>query len=340
MAWTNPPTVATGDLWTAAEQNTYLRDNENYLKQQIDEGYHPSNTSFPSSAPFGAIWFVNGKPYACMNTSGCTTSGDWEEVPAGAQAVRALFESSPPIFASDTDADNACNPCSVYFNSTLNVWRVKINGNWLSATVEDAAITTAKIADGAVTQSKLASASVSHDKLKIGNGYFSANIASSGWASVTLNEYSLLDHVYKAGGNFERLWLTSSNNSDYVPRRILHNTDSSTYTFYDYWHYITASRPPEKIIVHDLGGRVVGVWQSELEDFTNEPVVIRDKYGATQSKCVQVITTEDLSKYSLDDIRRMFDIKTAHDKEIAHFVDKHSYVRFHNKLPIMKLVRK
>ena len=35
-SWTNPATIANGDLSSASQWNTYVRDNPLYLKEQLD----------------------------------------------------------------------------------------------------------------------------------------------------------------------------------------------------------------------------------------------------------------------------------------------------------------
>lgn len=57
MAWTSPPTVATGDLLTAAMWNTYIRDNTNHLRA-LTGGADPAavNKTLLSSGAAAAVW--------------------------------------------------------------------------------------------------------------------------------------------------------------------------------------------------------------------------------------------------------------------------------------------
>lgn len=54
MAYTSVITVATGDLWTAANQNTYLRDNLTYLKSMVSANVWLSGAGGWASTTLGA----------------------------------------------------------------------------------------------------------------------------------------------------------------------------------------------------------------------------------------------------------------------------------------------
>ena len=79
MSWTDPPTVATGDRWYASDQNTYIRDNENWLKAWVDEGRIPSGTEFPSSPSVGDPFFRTDLNQLYEYTT------DWTEIPVSSR---------------------------------------------------------------------------------------------------------------------------------------------------------------------------------------------------------------------------------------------------------------
>jgi len=55
MAYTTPPTVSTGDTWTAAQHNTYLRDNFEYAVKTF-HGVLVRCTTTPATAPTAVPW--------------------------------------------------------------------------------------------------------------------------------------------------------------------------------------------------------------------------------------------------------------------------------------------
>ena len=67
------------------------------VTEDVAYGAHPSDTDFPSFAPYGALWIVNDIAYVCKNTSGCTVAADWVEVPVGAARVLALWQDEPRV---------------------------------------------------------------------------------------------------------------------------------------------------------------------------------------------------------------------------------------------------
>ena len=62
MAYSAVPLVATGDLWTAANHNTYLRDNMSYFKGVTDA--HAVHTiGVPVTSPAALVVTGDGKAY-------------------------------------------------------------------------------------------------------------------------------------------------------------------------------------------------------------------------------------------------------------------------------------
>ena len=85
MAWTSPPTVVTGDSWSAGDQNTYIRDNEDWLKAWLDAGYVPSGTALPSQTDIGLFYRTDEDRLYAFNGTG------WDEIPRGAARTLALI---------------------------------------------------------------------------------------------------------------------------------------------------------------------------------------------------------------------------------------------------------
>jgi len=94
MAYTAVPTVATGDLWTAANQNTYLRDNfaATFVGTTTDTGDMVYSTSDDNTITALSI----GTAYQVLSVNAGATAPEWTD------AGRAVKITETTISATDT----------------------------------------------------------------------------------------------------------------------------------------------------------------------------------------------------------------------------------------------
>jgi len=91
--WHEPRTWQVGEIVTDTWLNEQIRDNENWLKQAIDEGLIPHGNAFPSDPGAPALFWRDDLGQLYLRTGVDT----WVEVPVGAARVLALLNTTDTL---------------------------------------------------------------------------------------------------------------------------------------------------------------------------------------------------------------------------------------------------
>lgn len=140
MAWTAPRTWVTGELVTAALLNTHIRDNQTYIKTEIDkldDCVQRDGTTVAYASPAG----VRAKDTVYQNTSGKTRFVAIAVTGAAQSDQMDCFsenDATPAINVGTWQAEGAvqigcvtfCVPASWYYEAHETIAVITI-GNWI-----------------------------------------------------------------------------------------------------------------------------------------------------------------------------------------------------------------
>ena len=158
--------------------------------------------------------------------------------------------------------------------------------------------------------------------LKVGAGYTSITTAAGAQYNVTLNDFSFTPNVVTldTGGDDDKnaydikIYADRSDHADYVARfAVANQTADRSFAVRIRWRYVTASRPPETMVVLDEHGRVIAVWVSEIERLDVWPV----ETGDDRHRLVQVLTLHDLRGVDAAEVAH-WRLRPAHRRDVEH----------------------
>ena len=121
---------------------------------------------------------------------------------------------------------------------------------------------------------------ISSVKLKTSTGSVSGSYSLEAWINVVMNDFCFFPNII-VDGDTAYYWNVIANigsipiPTDTVGRFALHFIGGTTRTYYVYWRYVTASKPPDIVVVHD--GKHWHVWCSELQVDPKEALVVKPK---------------------------------------------------------------